>query len=89
MLGIIQVFEVIGHGGNTAADSAQLAIGIGRALWTTVFGIVIAVPTMAVMLYLKHKLLGYMIVAVEFSYRAVAIAKELEDAAAGTPAGGK
>lgn len=89
VLGIIQVFEVIGDGGNTAADSAQLAIGIGRALWTTVFGIVIAVPTMAVMLYLKHKLLGYMIVAVEFSYRAVAIAKELEDAAAGTPAGGK
>lgn len=75
VLGIIQVFEVIGHGGNAAADNAKLALGIGQALWTTVLGIVIAVPTLAVLFYLRHKLLGCMIVAVEFSYRAVAIAK--------------
>lgn len=78
VLGIIQVFEVIGHGGTSSADNAQLALGIGQALWTTVLGIVIAVPTLAVLFYLRHKLLGSMIVAVEFSYRAVAIAKAAE-----------
>lgn len=85
VLGIIQVFEVIGHGGNSAADNAQLALGIGQALWTTVLGIVIAVPTLAVLFYLRHKLLGYMLVAVEFSYRAAAIAKKAE-AETGVPA---
>lgn len=80
VLGIIQVFEVIGHGGSASADNTQLALGIGQALWTTVLGICIAVPTLAVLYYLKHKLLGYMIVAVEFSYRAVAIA-EAQDVA--------
>lgn len=79
VLGIIQVFEVIGHGGNAAPDNAQLALGIGQALWTTVLGIVIAVPTLAVLFYLRHKLLGTMLVAVEFSYRAVAIAKAYEE----------
>lgn len=79
VLGIIQVFEVIGHGGNAAADNAQLAFGIGQALWTTVLGIVIAVPTLAVLFYLRNKLFGYMIVAVEFSYRAAAIAKKHEE----------
>lgn len=81
VLGIIQVFEVIGHGGSASADNTQLALGIGQALWTTVFGICIAIPTLAVLYYLKHKLFGYMIVAVEFSYRAVAIA-ESQDVAA-------
>ncbi|MBR6798318.1 MAG: MotA/TolQ/ExbB proton channel family protein [Opitutales bacterium] len=75
VLGIIQVFEVLGSGGNAATDSASLALGIGQALWTTVLGIVIAVPTLAVLFYLRNKLFGYMIVAVEFSYRAAAIAK--------------
>lgn len=75
VLGIIRVFEVLGHGGN---DSAELALGIGQALWTTVLGIVIAVPTLAVLFYLRNKLFGYMIVAVEFSYRAAAIAKKHE-----------
>lgn len=78
VLGIIRVFDVIGHCGNAAADNAQLALGIGQALWTTVLGIVIAVPTLAVLFYLKHKLLGCMLVAVEFSYRAAVIAKTAE-----------
>lgn len=85
VLGIIQVFEVIGTRGNAAADNAQLALGIGQALWTTVLGIVIAVPTLAVLFYLKHKLLGCMIVAVEFSYRAAAVAKKEELKKNGAP----
>ena len=75
VLGIIQVFEVLGNGG-IAADSARLALGIGQALWTTVLGILIAVPTLAVLFYLRNRLFGYMIVAVEFSYRAATIAKK-------------
>ncbi|MGN0861509.1 MAG: MotA/TolQ/ExbB proton channel family protein [Candidatus Spyradosoma sp.] len=82
VLGIIQVFEAIGqNGGNAVADNAGLALGIGHALWTTVAGIGIAVPTLAVTFYLKHKMLGFMIVAVEFSYRAVALAKSRDRAA--------
>lgn len=75
VLGIIQVFEVLGNGG-IAADSARLALGIGQALWTTVLGILIAVPSLAVLFYLRNRLFGYMIVAVEFSYRAATIAKK-------------
>lgn len=75
VLGIIDVFEVIGHGSGAAIDNAKLAIGIGQALWTTVVGIVIAVPALAVLYYLKHKMLGCMITATEFSYRASNIAK--------------
>lgn len=79
VLGIIQVFDVIGNGGNTSGPgNTQLALGIGQALWTTVLGICIAVPTLAVLYYLKHKLLGYMLLAVEFSYRAAAISKKAE-----------
>lgn len=40
-------------------------------------------PTLAVTFYLKHKMLGFMIVAVEFSYRAVALAKSRDRAADG------
>lgn len=80
VLGIIQVFEVIGSGGISATDSSELALGIGQALWTTALGIIIAVPTLAVLFYLRNKLFGYMIVAVEFSYRAVAVIKQREDA---------
>lgn len=81
VLGIIQVFDVIGNGGNmSGAGNTQLALGIGQALWTTVLGICIAVPTLAVLYYLKHKLLGYMLLAVEFSYRAAAISKKSEAA---------
>lgn len=84
VLGIIQVFDVIGHGGSASADNTRLALGIGQALWTTVFGICIAIPTLAVLYYLKHKLFGYMIVAVEFSHRAIALAKA-QGVSAGKP----
>jgi len=79
VLGIIDVFDVIGHGSGAAIDNAKLAIGIGQALWTTVVGIVIAVPALAVLYYLKHKMLGCMITATEFSYRAVSVAKATEN----------
>lgn len=82
VLGIIDVFDVIGHGSGAAIDNAKLAIGIGQALWTTVVGIVIAVPALAVLYYLKHKMLGCMITATEFSYRAAAIAKAADEKSA-------
>ena len=81
VLGIIQVFEVIGStAGGSSIDNAQLALGIGRALWTTVYGIGIAVPALAAAYYLKQKLFGFVIIAVEYSHRAVDLAEKFEAA---------
>lgn len=80
VLGIIQVFEVIGSAGGSSIDNAQLALGIGRALWTTVYGIGIAVPALAAAYYLKQKLFGFVIIAVEYSHRAVDLAEKFDAA---------
>ncbi|MCD8283104.1 MAG: MotA/TolQ/ExbB proton channel family protein [Opitutae bacterium] len=83
VVGIIQVFAAIAEGGNAAADNQALARGIGQALYTTVFGIVIAIPTLIAHYYLRHKLLGYAITVTEFTNRAVAIAEKIDEENAG------
>ncbi len=76
VIGIIQVFSAISSGGNVTAANQTLALGIGQALYTTVFGIVIALPTLTALSFLRHKVLGLAISVAEFAEKAVEIAEK-------------
>jgi len=71
VLGIIKVFEVIGTASGGGADPSALAIGIGEALYTTVMGLVVAIPVLALFFHLRLKLSGFQIMMMEYSYRII------------------
>lgn len=53
ILGLIQIFNVISGGG--IGDAEALAAGIGQALITTAFGLMIAIPALIFHNYLQEK----------------------------------
>lgn len=52
--GLVGVFSNLGSG-DTAADTAGVALGIAEALNTTIAGLAIAIPTLVVYTYLSRK----------------------------------
>jgi biopolymer transport protein ExbB len=52
--GLVGVFSNLGSG-QTAADTAGVALGIAEALNTTIFGLAIAIPTLVMYTYLSRK----------------------------------
>jgi biopolymer transport protein ExbB len=54
IVGLVRVFSNLGSGG-AAADTAGVAIGISEALYTTIFGLAIAIPTLIVYTYFAKK----------------------------------
>ena len=71
VLGIIKVFEVIGAASGGSVDPSTLAVGIGEALYTTVMGLVVAIPVLALFFHLRLKLSGFQIMMMEYSYRMI------------------
>ena len=73
VLGMVQVFKTIAA--SASPDSALLAAGIWTALITTVMGLVVAIPALMAYYYLFLKIKEMRIEAVEYSYRAIELAK--------------
>ena len=70
---MVQVFKTIAA--SASPDSALLAAGIWTALITTVMGLVVAIPALMAYYYLFLKIKEMRIEAVEYSYRAIELAK--------------
>jgi biopolymer transport protein ExbB len=70
MFGMTTIFRELAAGAG-GANTSMLADGIWVALLTTIMGMVIAIPTLAVFYWLSLKMKGFHIEAVEYSYRAV------------------
>ncbi len=73
VLGIMKVFQVIGKSGDGMIAQADLALGIGEALNTTVMGLVITIPVLAMFYAIRLKISGFQIMMMEYSYRAIGI----------------
>lgn len=71
VLGIMKVFKVIGTSGDGMIAQADLALGIGEALNTTVMGLVITIPVLALFYAIRLKMSGFQIMMMEYSYRAI------------------
>lgn len=74
VLGMVQVFKTIAAA--ASPDPALLAAGIWTALITTVMGLIVAIPALMAYYYLFLKVKEMRIEAVEYSYRAIELAKE-------------
>ena len=53
--GLVGVFSNLGSGGQTAQDTAGVALGIAEALNTTIFGLAIAIPTLVVYTFFARR----------------------------------
>ena len=53
--GLVSVFSNLGSGGQSAQDTAGVALGIAEALNTTIFGLAIAIPTLVVYTFFSRK----------------------------------
>ena len=53
--GLVGVFSNLGSGGQSAADTAGVALGIAEALNTTIFGLAIAIPTLVAYTFLVRR----------------------------------
>ncbi len=73
VLGMIGVFEAIAS--SSSPDPSELASGIGSALFTTILGLVVAIPTLMVYYFLLLKFKSFHIEAVEYSNRILTICK--------------
>jgi biopolymer transport protein ExbB len=80
VLGMVGVFRTIAT--STSPDPTMLAGGIWEALITTVMGLVVAIPVMTAYHCISLKLRGFKIEAIEYSYRAIEIAKNMKKSAA-------
>ncbi len=69
VLGLLHVFRVMGVQGDS--DILAFARGIGEALWTTVVGLMIAVPTLVVHRYLQRRVETLMLAMEELAYELV------------------
>ena len=54
VVGMVMAFDVIA--GTENPQPSQLAEGIGNALWTTLFGLAIAIPAMSFFFYFRNRL---------------------------------
>ncbi len=57
VLGLVKVFQNLGSG-KEAVDTLAIALGISEALYTTIFGLAIAVPTLVAYTYFARKVEG-------------------------------
>lgn len=57
VLGLVKVFQNLGSG-KTNVDTLAIALGISEALYTTIFGLAIAVPTLVAYTYFARKVEG-------------------------------
>ena len=71
VLGMVKVFRVIAV--QTNADPAIMAEGIWEAMLTTIMGLTVAIPTLIFFYFLKLKMNGFQIEAVEYGYRTLGI----------------
>jgi biopolymer transport protein ExbB len=71
VLGMIEVFRVVSM--QASADSAIMAGGIWEALLTTIMGLAVAIPSLVFYYYLRMKMTGFQIEAVEYGYRTLGI----------------
>jgi len=71
VLGMVKIFRVIAM--QTHADSALMAEGIWEAMLTTIMGLTVAIPTLIFFYFLKLKMNGFQIEAVEYGYRTLGI----------------
>lgn len=55
VMGMVKAFNVIAESGGQA-NPAELAAGISEALLTTMFGLIVAIPTTAAFAFLRNKL---------------------------------
>ena len=74
VLGIIKVFKVIGGNQNGMIAQADLALGIGEAMYTTVMGLVITIPVLALLYAIRLKVSGFQVMMMEYCYRAIGAA---------------
>ncbi len=75
IFGMVTVFQTIAD--NVAPNPTLLAIGIWEALTTTSLGLSIAIPILMFYYYLLLKFKGFHIEAVEHSYRALELYKNI------------
>jgi biopolymer transport protein ExbB len=71
VLGMVKVFKVIAV--QTNADPSVMAEGIWEAMLTTIMGLTVAIPTLIFFYFLRLKLNGFQIEAVEYGYRTLGI----------------
>ena len=71
VLGMVKVFKVIAI--QTHADPSVMAEGIWEAMLTTIMGLTVAIPTLIFFYFLRLKLGGFQIEAVEYGYRTLGI----------------
>lgn len=71
VLGMVKVFQVVAS--QTQANPALMAGGIWEALLTTIMGLIVAIPTLIFFYFLKLKMNGFQIEAVEYGYRTLGI----------------
>ena len=76
VLGIIKVFKVIGGSENGMIAQADLAMGIGEAMYTTVMGLVITIPVLALLYAIRLKVSGFQVMMMEYCYRAIGAANQ-------------
>lgn len=70
MIGMVKMFRSLGI---DMSDPTLLASGIWVALLTTILGLTVAIPTLAFYYFLQMRLKHYRIIAIEYSYRTLAI----------------
>lgn len=73
--GMVDVFQSMAD--LTRANAALLASGIWSALLTTIMGLCIAIPSLMSYYYLMLKFRGFHIEAIEHSYRALEVCRNL------------
>jgi len=71
VLGMVKVFKVIAV--QTHADPSVMAEGIWEAMLTTIMGLTVAIPTLIFFYFLRLKLNGFQIEAVEYGSRTLGI----------------
>lgn len=70
MIGMVKMFRSLGI---DMSDPTLLASGIWVALLTTILGLTVAIPTLAFYYFLQMRLKHFRIIAIEYSYRTLAI----------------
>lgn len=76
VMGMVNVFRSMAD--ISSANTAMLASGIWSALITTIMGLTIAIPTLMAYYYLMMKFKGFHIEAVEHSYRALEVCRQIK-----------
>ena len=75
--GMLMVFDAVSAA--AAQNPEVLARGIWQALITTVMGLTVAIPTMVIYYILSLRMRTFQIEAIEHSYRAIVITKQVHE----------